>query len=259
MCGKVLRRWLYNYFIFYYYKYKSWVNSSLYKLYGQDQDNECCCMFEIQYFWEQLWRGCRNLILLQQNHFKFSLWNSSLLRLLRLLSDLVLHHHLTVLTQLFLVPLDAVLVIGELVNSIILFLQSVPSNFRCQTQISSDWSVNQTIKENYRYLMFHDMVTWDPAEKEEEWWPPDHWSLHSTVWIILSWNKFNPSWSIFVPNWYKFTPTWYRFMPESNPKILDFRKKLFAKNSEIVFSSGFQKLIVVGFESHMIINIFLSN
>ena len=84
-------------------------------------------------------------------------------------------------------------------------------------------------------------------------------ALCITVWIILSWNKFNPSWSIFVPNWYKFTPTWYRFMPESNPKILDFRKKLFAKNSEIVISSGFQKLIVVGFESHMIINNILSN
>ena len=131
--------------------------STLYKLYGQDQDNECCCMFEIQYFREQLWRGCRNLILLQQNQFKFSLWNRSLLRLLQLLSDLVLHHHLTVLTQLFLVPLDAVLVIGELVNSIIIFLQSVPSNFRCQTQISSDWSVNQT-KEYYTLQISH--VSW---------------------------------------------------------------------------------------------------
>ena len=80
-----------------------------------------------------------------------------------------------------------------------------------------------------------------------------------TVWIILSWNKFNPSWSIFVLSWYKFIPTWYKFMPGSRQKILDFQIKLFTKNSEIVFSSGFQKLIVVGFESHMIINIFLSN
>ena len=86
-------------------------------------------------------------------------------------------------------------------------------------------------------------------------WDEQRWA----VWIILSWNKFNPSWSIFVLSWYKFIPTWYKFMPGSNPKILDFQIKLFAKNSEIVFSSGFQKLIVVGFESHMIINNFLSN
>ena len=83
--------------------------------------------------------------------------------------------------------------------------------------------------------------------------------IQQTVWIILSWNKFNPSWSIFVLSWYKFIPTWYKFMPGSRQKILDFQIKLFTKNSEIVFSSGFQKLIVVGFESHMIINIFLSN
>ena len=188
MCGKVLRRWLYNYFIFYYSKHKSWVNflhftSCMVRI--RTMNVAACLKFNIsENNFEEV--VCRNLILLQQNHFRFLLWNRSLLRLLQLLSDLVLHHHLTVLTQLFLVPLDAVLVIGELVNSIILFLQSVPSNFRCQTQISSDWSVNQT-KEYYRYLMFHDMVTWDPAEKEEEWWPPDHWSLHSTwQWLMVT-------------------------------------------------------------------------
>ena len=69
------------------------------------------------------------------------------------------------------------------------------------------------------------------------------------VWIILSWNKFNPSWSRFVLSWYKFIPTWYKFMPGSRQKILDFQIKLFTKNSKIVFSSGFQKLIVVGFET----------